>query len=114
MFGQKVLLGFHFGPRKLTLVGKIHRFSVYDAGKIDVLPPENRSRNINFQIEGNNTEKLVIRVFYHRKYQIKKVLFYYLKDFDNETVAYIVKEQLKRLLKYSTLHDEFQLRKIDW
>lgn len=114
MYGTKVLLGIRLNAFNQKPVGKIHRFKVYDVGRISELPIDDQILNKNFQISGSKIEQLVMRVFYMNRTTIKKVHYYYLKGFDPEIAEYVVKEQLKRLLKNKKLYHDFQLKRIDW
>ena len=60
---RKSLLGIRITPFTSKPVFKINNWKVYDCGKVDLLPAEERNRNINFQIQRGDVEKILVRFF---------------------------------------------------
>ncbi len=65
MIRRKVLLPFHLSVHTLKPLGTIHRFKVFDAGIVPELPVDGRELNRNFQINGHENEKLIVRVYFN-------------------------------------------------
>ena len=92
---------------------KIHRFKVYDAGNYHLLSPEEQSRNRNYQINGNEDEKIVVRIFFNLKKELHKARYYYLNGMDKELAKYLSLELIARLKHQFKFAKEFEIREIE-
>jgi hypothetical protein len=99
---RKTLLGIRISPFDQPPILKINNWKVYDAGKVDSLPPEERKLNFNYQIERGDSEKILIRIYLDSEgRKINKIKYYYITC-DSELAYYLMMEFIKRLQpKYS-------------
>lgn len=92
---------------------KIHRFSVTDAGRHHLLSPESQAQNRNYQIIGEEDEKLVVRIFFNEKKQLHKARYYFLSGMDKELAKWLTLELMERLKMQFKFAKEFELKEIE-
>ena len=95
-----------------TPIEQIYRFQVYSRGSFDLLEPQHRAKNINFQINGRKDEQLVVRLWKNER-GIYKVLYYYSRGMDREQAGYLAKAWINRLKKKMSFTNEFDFKAID-
>lgn len=96
---RKSLLGFRISPFDTPPLFRISDWEVFDAGKISLLPPDVRARNLNYQIQRNDKEKILVRIFLTPdKTTILKTNYYIiLKNTDEEQSLYLVRSLQQQL-----------------
>ena len=96
---RKSLLGIRVTPFTSKPLYKINNWKVYDVGYVEILPPEERHRNLNFQIQRGSLEKILVRIFLSpNKTTILKTNYYFiLNNSDSELTRYVVLSLIKRI-----------------
>ena len=96
---RKSLLGIRVTPFTCSPLFQINDWSVFDAGKVDILPIEERNRNLNYQIQRGEKEKILVRMFLTPdKSTILKTNYYYiLSNSDTEQTFYMVHALINRI-----------------
>lgn len=105
---RKSLLGIRVTPFTTPPLFQILDWNVFDAGVVQLLPPDDRMRNKNFQIERGENEKILVRMFLSSdKSTIERTKYFYLlKNSDEECTLYIVLALLARVqYKISSDHE---------
>jgi hypothetical protein len=111
---RKSLLGIRVTPFTSPPLFRIANWEVYDAGKVDILPIEERNRNLNYQIQRGEKEKILVRMFLAPdKNTILKTNYYYiLSNSDSEQSFYLVHALINRI--GIPLSDDHQLNCFDF
>lgn len=105
--------GISLSPPKGKEIYTIHRFKIYDAGKHDLLDANDRRKNVNFNIIGEENERLVLRLFMNESMEFYKGRYYFLNEMDPEMCQYLVLELVRRLkLKYK-FTTNFELKEVE-
>lgn len=88
---RKSLMGIRVTPFTCKPLFRINNWKVYDCGKVDLLPTEERNRNINYQIQRGDVEKILVRIFLSTdKTKILKTNYYFiLTNTDIEHALYL-------------------------
>ncbi len=96
---RKALIGIRVKPFTEGPILEINDWKIYDAGRVTLLPPEDRLLNENYQIERGENEKILVRIFLsHDRATIEKTKYYYLiKNTDEESALFLSLALLKRL-----------------
>ena len=92
-----VILGIQLNPFDSPPDFTIYRFRVYKREKISILTHEAQKLNSNFQIEGEDGEKLVVRIFKNEDGSFQRGSYYSLNNFDAEIAEYLVKALVQKL-----------------
>ncbi len=90
----------------------IYRFRVYMRERITILSLEAQKLNLNFQIEGENEEKLVVRIFKNVDGSFQRGSYYSLKVFDKEIAEYLVKALIQKLHLRVPNFNDVQLKQV--
>jgi hypothetical protein len=96
---RKSILGIRVIPFTCEPLFKINNWNVFDAGRVNLLPPEERNLNINYQVERGAIEKILIRIFLTPdKSAIRKANYYFiLNNTDSEQTHYLALSVVKRM-----------------
>ncbi len=92
-----VILGVQLNPFHRPPDLMLYRFRVYTREKISILTPEAQKLNSNYQIEGEDGEKLVVRIFKNEDGSFQRGSYYLLNSFDSEIAEYLVKALVQKL-----------------
>ena len=92
-----VVLGVQVKPFNRSPDLTIHRFRVYKREPISLLEPEAQKLNYNFQIEGDEGEKLVLRILMNEDGTFKRGSYHSNENFDSEIAEYLVKALVQKL-----------------
>lgn len=92
---KQVLIGIQLNPYKSKPIFEFDRWEVFaiPANKIIVDNQYHR----NYQINGNVTEKIVVRTWLNRNKEINKIRYYYLNSTDPELAEYLVRILIQRI-----------------
>jgi hypothetical protein len=96
---RKSLLSIQVTPFGEEPLFKICDWNVFNAGAVQVIPPEDRARNKNYQIQRGENEKILVRIFLStNKKIIEKTKIYFLRsNSDEELTLYISLALLAKL-----------------
>lgn len=92
-----VILGVQLNPFDRPPDFTLYRFRVYEREKISILTTEAQKLNSNFQIEGEDGEKLVVRIFKYEDGSFHRGSYYSFQNFDAEMAEYLVKALIQKL-----------------
>ena len=107
-----VILGVQLNPFERPPDFILYRFRVYTREKISILTPEAQKLNINFQIEGEDGEKLVVRIFKYEDGSFQRGSYYSLQNFDTEMAEYLVKALIQKLGIRTKDYNHLQLKQV--
>jgi hypothetical protein len=97
---RRTLIGIRITPFTVPKLFKIAGWNVFDAGHVDTLPPEERQRNLNYQIQRGDTEKILVRLYLDdSKTKIRKLKFHYVSRYTDYELAYFVTMALTKKLR---------------
>jgi hypothetical protein len=105
---RKSLLGIRVTPFTTPPLFRIYNWNIYDAGTVQLLPPENRARNKNYQLERGENEKILVRIFLSDdKLTVERTKYFFLvKNTDEEISLYMVLGLLSKIdFKISPNHE---------
>ena len=94
-------------------IDKIHRFSVYNRGKFDLLPLDEQPQNLNFQINGQENEQVVVRLW-KNEIGFYKGRIFYSNGIDEELGYLLAKEWIKRLRKKYVFTNDFEFLELQY
>lgn len=95
---RKSIIGIRAIPFTTNPVFKINNWNVFYLGDVNLLPPEQRKLNLNYQIERNDNEKILVRIYLNtNKSQIIKTNTYNLNKMDSESVLYLAWALIQRI-----------------
>ena len=106
---KSFLLGIRITPFETKPVFIIDKWKVYNAG---ALPIENPHRNLNLQIERDDNEKIVLRIFLNDKVEISHAKYYFIKGVDEELSFYLCMSVIHRLSNKYSLSTDFIIKQI--
>jgi hypothetical protein len=92
-----VLLGIQHKPFDKPPTLELHRYRIYERGKISIIPPEDQKLNLNYQIEGSQNEKLVVRLFKNKEGVLYRGSYYSINEFDSELAEYLIRALIQKL-----------------
>lgn len=96
---KEVLIGIQLNPYKSRPIFEFDRWKAFSIAPIKIIVDHAYHRN--YQINGLNTEKIVVRTWLDRNMKIYRIRFYYLKSTDPELAGYLVQILIKRIsVKY--------------
>lgn len=95
------LLGFRIKPFLSPPIFQLkNNWNVFDAGKLSILPPDDRRLNDNYQIE-REKEKILVRTFLKNN-EIVKVKYFYIKKNTDDEIAFLITMAL--LMRLSVMY----------
>ena len=112
IFNMSALLGIQGSKFTTEPIDRIYRFHVYSRGKFDLLEPEHQAKNINFQINGERQEQVVVRLWKNES-GVYKGRYYYSTGMDREQASYLAREWINRLRKKMSFAREIDFKAID-
>jgi hypothetical protein len=90
---RRCLLGIRVSPfREESIFDLQGGWKIFNAGKIDILSPEERKLNENFQIERSG-ERVLVRIFLKDE-KIDRVKYYFLIKYTDEELAFLITRAL--------------------
>lgn len=92
---------------------KIHRFKVFNRGRHHLLEPGAQRRNLNYQINGDGDEKIVVRIFLRENQEVYKALYFVMKGMDKELALLLTHSLIERLRAKHKFSKDFQLKEIE-
>jgi hypothetical protein len=109
---RRVLLSIRTTPFECKPKWIVGKWKIYDAGRVKDLPVEDQIRNLNFQIQRNDLEKILVRIFLNSDRVIVKTKYYYIHT-DEELAFYLTRVVINKLKKeylISHKHELFEIK----
>lgn len=107
---KQVLIGIQLNPYNTKPIFEFDRWGVYAIPANKIIVDNHYHRN--YQINRNDTEKIVIRTWLNRNLEITKIRYYYLKTKDAELAGYLVKILIKRISSKYPISESITLKDI--
>jgi len=105
-------IGIQGSEFKTKPIGTIYRFKVYCRGKFELLSFQDQVNNLNYQINGQKNEQVVVRLW-KREEGIYKGRYYASAAMDAELAELLAKEWVKRLRSQLKFTKDFDLKLIE-
>ena len=105
-------IGIQGSEFKTKPIDTIYRFKVFNRGKFELLSFDDQVNNFNYQINGEENEQVVIRLWKNEKV-IHKGRYFYSKQIDEELAEYLAKEWISRLKTQLVFAKDFELKLIE-
>lgn len=87
----------------IMLIGRWKVYKIRSSPNVKLTSP-----SINYQINGNSLEKIIVRFFLNESMRLKLTKYYYLSSTDKELAFLIMSELQSRIIKKYPMSSDFK------